>query len=277
MSEKATVGIIGGGVVGGAVKNFFKDAKVYDKYKPLDPITEVAKQRFIFICVPTPTNEQGIDLSIMDEAIANTVSNLANPANQLIVIKSTAWAGTTQAYQDKYPQVNFAFNPEFLRDKTAKEDFINNDRQIVGYTKKTKDSPLVKELLDILPKAPYQKIVPAEDAELIKYAGNTYLALQVIFANQIYDICQAAGVNYNDVKEALRSDKRIGKSHWEIFHTESSLKSTVDEVYRGYGGKCFPKDMEVLIREVKKLGIDGSLFALGRSVNMDLNGGKYAQ
>ena len=181
MAAVPTIGIIGGGVVGGAVKNFFKDAKVYDKYKTMDPISEVAKARFIFICVPTPY-DNGLDLSIVDEAIANLIPQLADPSNQLIIIKSTAFAGTTQSYQDKYPQANFAFNPEFLRDKTAKEDFINNDRQIVGYTTKTKDSPLVKELLAILPSAPYQKLVYCSEAELIKYAGNTYLALQVIFA-----------------------------------------------------------------------------------------------
>ena len=260
--------------MGGAVKNFFKDAKVYDKYKTMDPISEVAKARFIFICVPTPY-DNGLDLSIVDEAIANLIPQLADPSNQLIIIKSTAFAVTTQSYQDKYPQANFAFNPEFLRDKTAKEDFINNDRQIVGYTTKTKDSPLVKELLAILPSAPYQKLVYCSEAELIKYAGNTYLALQVIFANQIYDICQAAGISYELVKGALKSDKRIGPSHWEIFHTESSLASNVSDAYRGYGGKCFPKDINSLIHEGQKAGVDVSLFETGAAINMELNGGKY--
>jgi len=274
MSDKPTIGIIGGGVVGGAVKNFFLDAKVYDKYKNLDTIEEVGKCRFIFICVPTPFNN-GLDLSMVDDAVANAVRHLTDPANQLIVIKSTSWVGTTQSYQVRYPQANFAFNPEFLRDKTANEDFLHNDRQVVGYTTKTKDSPLVKELLAILPQTPYQRLMPSGAAELVKYAGNTFLALQVIFANQLYDICESAGINYNEVKAAVKSDKRIGPSHWEIFHTESSLKSTVGEVYRGYGGKCFPKDMDVFIHEAKKLGVDAGLFEAGRAVNLDLNGGKY--
>lgn len=272
MQEK--IGIVGGGVVGGALKKFFPEALVYDKYKPFDPIAEVGKARFIFICVPTPYNGD-LDLSIMDDAIANTVNYLVYPANQLIVIKSTVWAGTTQKYQDKYPQANFAFSPEFLRDRTAEQDFKNPDRQIVGYTKRTKGSPLLSRLLEILPKAPYEKIMPVESAELIKYAGNTFLALQVIFANQIYDICQAQDINYDEVKAAIKADKRIGKSHWEIWHTESSLAHNQTEVYRGYGGKCFPKDINSLIAGGEKLGVDVSLFEAGKSVNLKLNQDKY--
>lgn len=269
-----TIGIIGGGIVGGAVKNFFPAAKVYDKYKDSDPIEEVCKSRFIFICVPTPY-DGGLDLSIMDEAIENTVQHLSDAENQLIVIKSTALPGTTQKYQEKYSEVNFAFNPEFLRDKTANEDFIKNDRQIVGYTSKTKDSELVSELLSILPPAPYQKTVPSEVAEMIKYAGNTFLALKVIFANQIYDVCESVGVDYQEVKAGIVSDKRIGESHWDVMHTESSLGEKTRDVYRGYGGKCFPKDINSLIAMSKDSGVDLGLFEAGREVNFDLNGGKY--
>ncbi|OGE83045.1 MAG: hypothetical protein A2846_01695 [Candidatus Doudnabacteria bacterium RIFCSPHIGHO2_01_FULL_49_9] len=274
MNHQQLVGIVGGGIVGGAVKHFFQDALVYDKYKKLDPITAVARQRFIFICVPTPY-ENGLDLSAVNDAVANVVEHLSDPSNQLIVIKSTAWPGTTQGLQDKYPQANFAFNPEFLRDKTANEDFVRNDRQIVGYTSKTKGSPLVEELLAILPRAPYEKIMASQDAEMLKYANNTFLALQVIFANQIFDICQGASASYELVKEAVKADKRIGKSHWEIFHTESSLSSNVSESYRGYGGKCFPKDINSLIDFGRQLDVDMSLFEVGREINLELNGGKY--
>ncbi len=274
MQNHPAIGIVGGGIVGGAVKNFFPDARVYDKYKKLDSIEEVGRARFIFICVPTPY-ASGIDLSMMDDAVGNVTSHLTNPAGQLIVIKSTVLPGITQKYQDKYPQANFAFNPEFLRDKTANEDFVNNDRQIVGYTSKTFESPLVSELLSILPKAPYQKLMPSGAAETVKYAGNNFLALQVIFANQIYDICERAGINYNEVKEILKADKRIGDSHWEIFHTESSTESTRGEVYRGYGGKCFPKDLDALATAAGDLGVDMSLYNAGRRANHQLNGGKY--
>jgi UDPglucose 6-dehydrogenase len=274
--REITIGIIGGGVVGGAVKNFFRSAKVYDKFKKFDTIEEAGAARFIFVTVPTPFTDR-LDLSMVDDAVANVVSHLTKAENQLIVIKSTVLPGSTQAYQDRYPHANFVFSPEFLRDKTANEDFIKNDRQIMGCTSKTKNNPLVEELMSILPPAPYQKIVPSQDAELIKYAGNTFLALQVIFANEIYDMCEAAGVDYELVKEAVKSDKRVGKTHWEIFHTESSLQSTVAEKYRGYGGKCFPKDINSLIFEGNKLGVDMSLFESGRAANLQLNGGKYDQ
>ena len=219
--------------------------------------------------------EGSLDISIVDEVVADLSKILPDPANQLVVIKSTALPGTTQKYQDKYPELNFAFNPEFLRDKTANEDFVKNDRQIVGYTDKTKDSQLIKELLSVLPPAPYQKIVSSEVAEMIKYAGNTFLALKVIFANQIYDACQAYGLDYDEVKKGVISDKRIGKSHWEILHTESSLGEKTEDVYRGYGGKCFPKDINSLIAMSKDLKVDLGLFEAGREVNLDLNAGKY--
>ena len=270
----SSVGIVGGGMVGGAVKSFFPDAKVYDKYKNFDSIIEVGKAKFIFLCVPTPHNDK-LDLSIMNDAVENTIKHLVDPSNQLLVIKSTVWPGIAQSYQDRYPQANFAFNPEFLRDQTASADFAKPDRQIIGYTKKTKDSPMLVELLEILPKAKYQKIVPAEVAEIMKYAANTFLAMQVVFANQIYDISQAAGIDYEQVKEIIKADKRIGKSHWEIMHTEASIESTRNKRYRGYGGKCFPKDINSFIKEGRKLGVDVSLFEAARDVNLVLNGGHF--
>lgn len=269
-----TVGIIGGGIVGGAIKNFFPEAKVYDKYKPSDPITEAASAKFIFICVPTPYNN-GFDLSIMDDAIENAARNLIDPENQLVVIKSTALPGTTQKYQDKYPEINFAFNPEFLRDKTANQDFVKADRQIVGYTTKTENHPLINELMEFLPRAPFEKIMPSGEAEMIKYAANTFLALRVIFANQIYDLANVVGINYDDVKDAVKADKRIGKSHWEILHTEESLVNNISKPYRGYGGKCFPKDVNSLVYLGRALGVDVSLFESAAAVNFKLNGGKY--
>lgn len=269
------VGIIGGGVVGGAVKNFFHDAPIYDKYKSLDPISEVARSRFIFICVPTPSTNGRFDGSMMDDAVENAVTHLDRPAEQLIVIKSTVLPGTTQKYQDKYPEANFAFNPEFLRDKTANEDFVKTDRQLVGYTAKTKGSPLLDELLETLPRAPYERILPSPAVELIKYAANTFLAMQVVFANQIYDLCQAIGADYDQVKGVVLADKRIGKSHWEVMHTEQSLASTKGEAYRGYGGKCFPKDVNGLIEAGRNLGVNVALLEEARRLNLALNGGKY--
>lgn len=274
MIKQNSIGIMGAGMVGGAVKSFFSSAVIYSPSKQLDSIAKVAESQFVFICVPTPYRE-GLDLSMMDDAIENVVKHLIDKDNQLIVIKSTAWPGVTQKYQDKYPEVNFAFNPEFLRDRTASEDFAHPDQQIIGFTTKTKDHPLVKSLMEILPQSPYQSFMPSETAELVKYGDNSFLALRVIFANQIYDVCQVLGIDYDEVKEAVKADKRIGTSHWEIMHTEESLKQNKSKPYRGYGGKCYPKDVSTLIFEGNKLGIDVSLFERAREVNFKLNGGEF--
>lgn len=125
-----------------------------------------------------------------------------------------------------------------------KKDFLTPQRQIIGFTKKSKR--IAKEILDILPKAPYQKIIPSKEAEMIKYFGNTFLATKVIFANQIYDLCQKLGIDYDIVKEVVSRDPRIGSSHLQIFH----------DGYRGYSGGCFPKDVKSLLQLVKKKKVD---------------------
>src|SRR3989344_4265648 len=163
MTSKATFSIIGGGAVGKAIKNYYREVKVFDKYVPADPIQEAAAADYIFVAVPTPFNN-GQDLTEMDDAIANVVNHLLNPDHQIIIIKSTVLPGTTENYQKKYPDARFVFNPEFLTEKTAAEDYAKPDKQIVGYTSTT--AGIGEEALKILPDAPYKKLMPAVDAEM---------------------------------------------------------------------------------------------------------------
>lgn len=237
-----TIGIIGGGVVGQAVAAFFKGAKVYDKFKPLDKLEEVLKQDLIFVCVPTPY-ENGFDRSYLDDAF----SHFKNLADKIVVIKSTSLPGTTDYFQAQYPHIKVLFNPEFLTEKTAGYDFLNPDKQLVGYTVKSQD--VAEAVLQILPDAPYKKVLPAKAAELVKYAINSFYATKVIFGNLLYDIAESLGVDYADVKSAFVSDKRISDSHFEVMHGG----------YRGFGGKCLPKDLKALRDFGKGHGVDVSL------------------
>jgi len=144
-----------------------------------------------------------------------------------------------------------------LRAKTAKKDFINPDRQIVGFvTPKSKKA--ASRILKILPKAPYGKIVKAKEAEMIKYFSNTYLATRVVFANQIYDFCEKlGGIRYDVVKDCLVRDPRIGNSHFDIFH----------EGHRGYSGGCFPKDVKAFLGLARRLGVKIDLIKETDSIN----------
>jgi UDPglucose 6-dehydrogenase len=248
------IGIIGVGMVGGAVKNYFETKEItpfiYDKGKREGSMEEVNKAELIFLCVPTPhLQDSGFDLSYVEESCKNLIDG------KIIVIKSTVLPGTTEKLQKDFPHHKFLFNPEFLVEKTAFEDMLNPERQIIGYTEESKD--LVKMVLDILPDAPFKKIMKATEAEMVKYFGNAFLSVKVIFANQMYDICNKLGINYDEVKEATSKDSRIGPSHLNVLY----------EGYRGYGGKCLPKDVKSLISFADSLNVEIDLLKKSDEIN----------
>ena len=258
--DKTKVGIIGVGMVGGALKQYFEEKKreeielfLYDKNKEMGSMEEVNKADFVFICVPTPYDEEkGFDLSFVEESCENLQEN------KIVIIKSTVWPGTTKKLQEKYSQHKFLFNPEFLVEESANEGMQNPDRQIVGCTEQSKD--IAQKVIDMLPKAPFEKIINSSEAEMVKYFGNTFLTIKVIFANQIYELCQKTGINYDDVKECGSADPRIGNSHLDVSHGG----------YRGYGGKCFPKDIRALIQFAEKNGMDLKIHKMTERVNNEL-------
>lgn len=250
---------MGTGMVGGALDRYLKsigtEAGLYDPPKGLADQDILAQADVIFVAVPTPyyLDGSGFDDSFLHQAIQ------AIPmADKTIVLKSTITPGTTESMQAKYPEHRFLFNPEFLTETTADFDMVHPNRQIVGYTPQSrKDAELV---MGMLPRAPFEKIIPAKTAELIKYFGNAFYALKVAYANQMYDLCQKLGVDYDQVKECAQAEPMVGKTHLEIFH----------KGYRGYGGKCLPKDTRAIIQLADKLGIDLSLLKAAENYNNPL-------
>lgn len=251
-AQKAHIGILGYGIVGGALANAcFQDyIKYYDKdeSKGGQPLEEVVKSsEFIFICLPTPMfdDESGIDLSIIEENIAK-IAPLTKNTNKIVVIKSTVVPGTTEKFEKKYPKVKFCFNPEFLTEKDYLTDFINADRNIIGASNNLISRRMVVFYKTRLPHVPIFQTDPTT-AEVVKYMANAYLATKVIFANQMEAICQSLGIKYEEVKLMFVADHRIEDSHLVVTRE------------RGFGGKCFPKDMVALIAEAKRKGVDISL------------------
>jgi UDPglucose 6-dehydrogenase len=252
------IGIIGVGMVGGALRKYFEkqgmNPLLYDKGKNFGSLKEVNMADIIFICVPTPFNKekQSFDLSYIEES-CNNISG-----SKIIIIKSTVLPGTTQKLQEKYPQHEFLFNPEFLTEITAEQDMNYPDRQIVGYTKQS--YPIAKDIIQILPLAPFERIIPSAEAEMVKYFGNNWFAVKVAFANQIYDLCKKLNLDYNTIMESAAADKRIGRTHLEVMHRG----------YRGYGGKCLPKDIRALIEFADQQGIDLKLHKTTEEINNQL-------
>jgi len=234
-----------------------KDLQIflYDKGKNIGSPQEVNKAEIIFVCVPTPylKDGKGFDLSYVEETLSWF------EGEKVVVLKSTVLPGTTEMLQQKYPQHKFLMNPEFLSEATSDEDMHNPDRQIIGYTEKSKD--VAQDILDILPKAPYEKIITATEAEIVKYFNNTFNAIKVIFANQMYDLCQILNINYDNIKEVAAKSKFIKtKDHLDVWHKN----------FRGYGGKCLPKDIKALIRLAEEKGVDLRLHKTAEEINNKL-------
>jgi len=253
------VGIVGTGMVGGAMQHYLEKKEgielfLYDKGKNIGSPEEVNKAEIVFVCVPTPylKDNKGFDLSYVEETF-----NMLQ-GEKVVVIKSTVMPGTTEMLQKKYPQHKVLMNPEFLTEETADQDMSYPDRQIVCYTEKSQT--VAGDVIQLLPLAPFERILPATEAEVVKYFGNTWFSIKVSFANQMYDLCQALGVDYDKMVEAAAADKRIGRTHLNIFH----------KGYRGYGGKCLVKDIRALIQLADSKNIDLKLHKVAEEINNEL-------
>lgn len=240
--------MIGMGFVGGTTAKVLSTAHrifPYDRYKAPYNTDECIKQlvqnaEVVFICVPTPMKKSGeIDYSPMHHSLqllAKTAEQIRrNPEEILITVRSTAVSGTTDKFTQQYP-FKFAFNPEFLREKHALEDMQNTNRIVIGVQDIESEEKLKRVYRLLFPNA---QIITTDrkTAEMIKYAANATLSAQVMIANELYKICQALGIEYKKVKDSIQLDDRIGKN-MDVPGPDGDF---------GFGGKCFPKDLNALI------------------------------
>ena len=241
------IGIVGNGFVGNAVYQNLRDkvsCKVFDidKNKSFNTLEEVLEQKFIFVCLPTPMLSTGeCNLSILN----NFFDNLPKLVNGIFVIKSTVPIGTTKKFAQKY---NVIHNPEFLTARNAVEDFRNSERNVVGGNQNLCNQ-FVEFFNQIFPNIP-SLITTSNESETIKYFANSFLACKVAYFNKMYDLCEAVGMDYETVCSGVTSDTRIGKSHTQVPGIDND---------RGFGGTCFPKDLNSLINQLEANGIDASI------------------
>lgn len=259
--EKIKVGIIGIGMVGGALRKYFEGKENYElrcyDVNGIGSLVEVREMDFIYLCVPTPhVPGKGCDVSIVE----SVVSSLTIP-DRVIIIKSTVLPGTTDKLQARYPEHRFLFNPEFLTEVTADNDMTFPDRQVIGYTERS--YTVAKDVLLQLPLAPYEKIVPAKVAEMLKYAGNSWFSVKVAKNNELYDLAMKIGFTedeWESVVSGLAADKRVERTHLTIMHRGK----------RGYSGKCLPKDAKGLLEFAKKNGVEMPVLGAADSYNDEL-------
>jgi UDP-glucose 6-dehydrogenase len=233
------IGFIGQGFIGKAYADDVEE-RGYDVIRySADPEHAAAKERLrdcdvVFIAVPTPTTPSGFDDTILREVVGLVGEG------KIAVIKSTLLPGRTRAIQALHPTTIVLHAPEFLVAKNAREDAKKPLRNIIGMpddTEKYRDA--ARTVLSVLPKAPYELVCSAEEAELVKYVGNNLLASKVILANVFHDIAMAHQASWGVIAEAVGHDPRIGPSHLAI----------EDAGGRGAGGYCFIKDLAAIREE----------------------------
>lgn len=246
--DGAPIGIVGLGMVGTQVERWFKLKKrrfvVYDKFKKIGRLENLNEAKIIFLCLPTPHKNtgEGADIAVIEE----TVNFFKEP--KIFVVKSTVPPGTTAKLQKEFSRHYFLHNPEFLTEKTAWRDFSKPIFQIIGLTPKS--GKIAKTIFNILPKGKISSVIPSESSEIFKYARNAFFAMKVIFANQIYDLSQVLNQDYEKIKNLMLAEPWIGGYHLNVFH----------KGYRGFGGKCLPKDLKTFIRVYKQRGLKPDLF-----------------
>ena len=240
------IGIVGQGFVGSAVRAGLEtefNVLTYDKFVEEKTnstlLNIVSKCDVIFVCVPTPMDmETGECHTGIVESVISDIDRLCIDLNVVptLVVKSTVPPGTIDRLNDYIAQhCNVTFNPEFLTEANAINDFINQNRIVLGGDKMAL-RPVIEIFEAAFPGVPI-KVTTAATAEMVKYTTNCFLATKVSFANEIFDICQHSRVDYNEMVDIAKLDTRLGNSHWMVPGPDGD---------RGYGGHCFPKDMTAL-------------------------------
>ena len=255
MRDIKKIGIVGQGFVGSAVREGMKSSfqvETYDKYKGHPESTKnnledlVREVDVIFVCLPTPMRK---DRSCDTRIVENTVYEIDKlssslSSSKIVVVKSTIPPGTTKRMNENVTNCQVIFNPEFLTEANSFDDFKNQTRIIVGGPRP--GSTIVKSVFrKAFPTTPIIK-TGSNTAEMVKYFTNCFLSTKVSFANEMSQICRELDIDYDKVVEYTLLDTRLGRSHWSVPGPDGSY---------GFGGHCFPKDLNALIHVCRDLGV----------------------
>ena len=272
------IGIVGYGVVGKSVCAAFKDRVQLHIYDPAYPQNSEEfedsldgvwlKSEFIFVCVPTPQKtEPGtyggpFDGTIVDHCM-EVLGKQADDASKIVVLTSTTLPSRILEYQKKWSHLRLVVCPEFLRQNTALQDYLNPKFRILGGS--GEDTKAVQELFEkfsVCTPCPVE-FCDAPGASLVKYMNNTFLATKVSILNQFYELWEKSGstAEWSQLMRALHLDERLGNSHHQIPGPDGD---------RGWGGKCYPKDANALLAEAENMGVSLSVLEEAWKYNLSI-------
>lgn len=257
------IGIIGYGFVGKALKNGLDsstevciiDPKLNTSVKDLVAFNP----EIIFICVPTPmSSDFDQDISIL-KSVLNQIK--ANGIDALITLKSTVLPNHLKKIEEEHN--DFVYNPEFLTEKNANEDFLNSPLIIFGGNNQSNDKLADFYNRHTMCKTKDYHYTDVISASLIKYTINSFLATKVIFFNELYSLfCNSGSTStWQSFINILSADSRIGSSHMSVPGTDDRF---------GFGGACFPKDTKALYEFSKSKNIELNLLKLAIDLNNNI-------
>ena len=263
------IGIVGNGYVGGAtalLKNRSVEVVIYDidpeKCKPRGiSINELLECNFVFVCVPTPMDEDGkCSVDLVNKVVKDLTSR--GYESERIVVKSTVPVGTSR-------ELGTMFMPEFLTEQNWQHDFLSQKNWILGTNRRTdKIRDEIYSVFDaawhdgVLIHRPHMTFSTTEEAELTKYVRNTFLATKVAFFNEVEEFCRTSNISYRKVRELTLYDERIGDSHTSVPGPDGK---------RGFGGTCFPKDISSFLHQILDKGLVSYIINAARSRNIDID------
>jgi len=234
------IAIIGHGFVGKAVDYGFNHPDVEKIIIDPNYGTSIKDLKGVdisasFVCVPTPMDDDG---SINSSIVEDTVAYLKNKCMGTIIVKSTVTPDIIEKLTSGLIGSRVVYNPEFLTEKAANEDFVNPSLHVFGGIREATDAvqSLYEKYSNCKPCPVFH--MTAKEASFVKYGINSYLASKVLWFNQFYDIVEKNYGSYNTVINAMTADPRVGASHTSVPGFDGK---------RGFGGACFPKDTSAFL------------------------------
>jgi UDPglucose 6-dehydrogenase len=303
-----SIAVIGQGFVGGSLTSVFSErgetVYAYDKTGKVAPggvgsfnrqitrenVTPISLTDFVrecegtpgftgvyFVCVPTPMYEDGsCDVSIVEDVLELLAAAPygADSPQRIAVIKSTVPPGSTEKWNKQFNdrELHVVFNPEFLTEANAVNDMREQNRIVLGGPR-----PYINTVRNVFmrafPKVPIIK-TSSTTAEMVKYVTNCMLAVKVAFANEMSQICEeldkdGLNVDYDKVVEYIKFDRRLGETHWSV---PGPVPTHDGRYVRGFGGHCFPKDVNALISVARNYSVSPTVMQAAWDKNLEVRG-----